>query len=200
MVAVFPLENRGTSLNRQELEALGEFLAVKLGESGRYQIIPNEQIKSRLNAQRAESYKECYEQSCQIELGRELAAQYTVSASLSRVGNQCLITAAMYDLRKAATEGTATARGECHADALVTALEGVAIKLSSSGSSPAPPADMASHPESRPAPWPPAQLAPTPAAQPVIYMPPRREKNAVIALLWGLLFPGGGLYYSEHYV
>ncbi len=185
VVAVFEIENRGSPLSEDELVALTDYLGTKLGEGGRYQIIPRQEIKKRLVEQKAASYKQCYDQSCQIEVGREMAAQFTVSASISKVGNTCIITSAMYDLRKAATHKTGTAKGPCTADDLLSAVERIAQKLE--GSQPTEPA------------------VETPEADPkkppeVIRAPPRkmrkRSKSVLAAALWSAL-PGGGMYYVD---
>jgi hypothetical protein len=183
VVAVFEIENRGSPLTKDELVALTDYLGTKLGERGRYQIIPRQEIRKRLLEQKKASFKKCYDQSCQIEVGREMAAQFTVSASVSRVGKTCIITAAMYDLKKAATYKTGTAKGPCTADDLLTAVETIAEKLEGDQETAA--ADTA--PE------------PAPKKQPeVIRAPPRRlkkrSKSVLVAALWSAL-PGGGMYY-----
>jgi len=129
VVAVFDIENRGSPLSREQLITLTDYLGTKLGERGMYRIIPRRDIHARLTQVKKESYKECYDQSCQIEIGRELAAEFTISSSIGRVGKLCLITASLYDLRKAATSKTATARGPCTEEDLVNAIEEVADKL-----------------------------------------------------------------------
>jgi hypothetical protein len=183
VVAVFEIENRGSPLSGDELVALTDYLGTKLGEQGRYQIIPRQEIKKRLVEQKAASYKQCYDQSCQIEVGREMAAQFTVSASISRVGRTCIITAAMYDLKKAATHKTGTAKGPCTADDLLSAVELIAQKLEGSQS---PEPAVETH---EPAPKKPPE---------VIRAPPRklrrRSKSVLAAALWSAL-PGGGMYY-----
>jgi len=130
VTAVFRIENRGSELKGDEVDALTDYLATKLGEQGRFQIIPREEIHRRLVEQKRESFKSCYDKQCQVEVGRELAAQFSVSASISKVGSKCLITAAMYDLKKAATWRTGTAKAACNADALLVAVEEIAAKLS----------------------------------------------------------------------
>jgi hypothetical protein len=129
ITAVFRIENRGSDLSGDEVDALTDYLGTKLGEGGRFHIIPREEIRRRLIEQKKESYKSCYDKKCQVEVGRELAAQFSVSAAVSRVGTRCLITAAMYDLKKAATWRTATAKADCNADALLVAVEEIAAKL-----------------------------------------------------------------------
>jgi hypothetical protein len=129
VVAVFEIENRGSPLSAQQMITLTEYLGTKLGERGMYRIIPRQEIRARLTEQKKESYQQCFDQSCQIEIGRELAAEFTVSSSIGRVGKLCLITASIYDLRKAATARTATAKGPCQVEDLVDAIEEVAEKL-----------------------------------------------------------------------
>jgi len=187
VVAVFEIENRGSPLSKDELTALTDYLGTKLGEQGEYQIIPRQEIRKRLVEQKKASFKACYDQSCQIEVGREMAAQFTVSASISKVGSTCIITSAMYDLRKAATYRTGTAKGKCTADDLLTAVERIAAKLEGSGA------------ETAEAPPEPAVEPPPPKKPPeVIQAPPRklrrRTKSVLAAALWSAL-PGGGMYY-----
>jgi hypothetical protein len=136
VTAVFRIENRGSSLSEDEVDALTDYLGTKLGEQGRFQIIPREEIRRRLVKQKRESFKRCYDKKCQVEVGRELAAQFSVSAAISRVGTKCLITAAMYDLKKAATWRTATAKASCNADALLVAVEEIAAKLTGRAAAP----------------------------------------------------------------
>ena len=129
VVAVFEIENRDSPLTDKHLITLTEYLGTKLGERGMYRIIPRQEIRARLLEQKKESYKECFDQSCQIEIGRELAAEFTVSTTIGKIGDLCLITASLYDLRKAATDKTATAKSPCEVNDLVNAIEEVADKL-----------------------------------------------------------------------
>jgi hypothetical protein len=188
VVAVFEIENRGSPLTKDELVALTDYLGTKLGERGQYQIIPRQEIRRRLVEQKAASYKECYDQSCQIEVGREMAAQFTVSASISKVGRTCIITAAMYDLRKAATHKTGTDKGPCTADDLLSAVERIAAKLEGGEAAAAetPPEPAVEAPEPAPV-TPPAEIRAPPRRL-------RRSKSVLAAALWSAL-PGGGMYY-----
>ncbi|TET51599.1 MAG: hypothetical protein E3J64_06560, partial [Anaerolineales bacterium] len=129
IVAVFEIENRGSKLKREVLGNLSTYLATKLDEGG-YQVIPQEQIISRLRSQRKGSYKSCYDQSCQIELGRELAAQKSLSSQILQIGSTCQLTATLYDLRKSAAELAATAGGPCTPDQMMKAIDKISIKLS----------------------------------------------------------------------
>jgi len=189
VVAVFEIENRGSPLSADELIALTDYLGTKLGERGRFQIIPRQEIKKRLVQQKKASFKQCYDQSCQIEVGRELAAQFTVSASISKVGRTCIVTSALFDLRKAATTTTASAKGKCTADDLLAAMEKIADKLEGEK----PPTTPRVEPPVRR-----VEKQPLPAPQPPPAAPVRqpRTKSTVAACLLSFI-PGGGMFYLE---
>jgi hypothetical protein len=116
-------------LSRMELDSLTDYLATKVAEDGLFHVIPREEIKKRLLSAKKKSYQECYDQSCQIEIGREIAAQKTLTVNIAPIGSSCIITAALYDLKKAATDGTATTRGQCGTDALLAQIEEIIAKF-----------------------------------------------------------------------
>jgi hypothetical protein len=189
VVAVFEIENRGSPLTGDELIALTDYLGTKLGERGRFQIIPRQEIKKRLVQQKQDSFKACYDQSCQIEVGRELAAQFTVSASISRVGRTCIVTSALFDLRKAATTTTASAKGPCTADDLLAAMDKIAAKLEGEKPPQTPRAEPpVRHVEKTP---------PLPPPHPTAPVREPRTKSTVVACLLSIGLPGAGMFYLE---
>ena len=197
VVAVFEIENRGSPLSKDELIALTEYLGTRLGERGRFQIIPRQEIKKRLVQQKKASFKACYDQSCQIDIGRELAAQFTVSASISRVGRTCIVTSALFDLRKAATTTTASAKGPCTADDLLVAMDKIAAKLEGEKPAGVKPKTPRAEPPVRHV----EKTLPLPPPQPPPIAPVRqpRTKSTVVACLLSF-FPGGGMFYLEKWV
>jgi hypothetical protein len=76
------------------------------------------------------SHKECYDQACQIELGKELAAEKTLATKILKLGTRCTVNIALYDLRKAASEDAATTTGKCDEDGLMDSLNVVVGKIS----------------------------------------------------------------------
>ena len=160
IVAVFNVEAKGVALTDETLDRLSDYLGSTLVATGRYQIVPRSQIKSRLGQQKQDSYKRCYEQSCQIDIGRELAAQKALTTQLIKLGTSCRISLTLYDLKTSTAESAATGSAECTEDALVTALETAVKQLTpaSAARSPAP----AQAPAPAPAPTP----APAPVASP----------------------------------
>jgi hypothetical protein len=128
IVAVFDLEDRGSGLSQGVLDNLTDYLSVLLAESG-YQVIPRDKIRERLKGEQAETFKECYDQSCQIEMGRELAAQKILATRILKIADTCQLTATLYDLRRAATEKAASSEATCDEKSLLGALKVIASKL-----------------------------------------------------------------------
>lgn len=128
-VAVFDIQDKSKGLSKMELESLTDYLATKVAEDGLFHVIPREEIRKRILSAKKKSYKSCYDQSCQIEIGREIAAQKTLSVNIAPIGSSCIVTAALYDLKKAATDATATTRGKCGTDALLAQIEEIIAKF-----------------------------------------------------------------------
>ncbi|MBW1809707.1 MAG: hypothetical protein JRJ87_16040 [Deltaproteobacteria bacterium] len=128
-VAVFDILDKSKKLSPEEIDGLTDYLASKIAEDGLFHVVPRDEIKKRLRAQKKKSFKECYDQSCQIEIGREIAAQKTLSVTISPIGSSCVVTAALFDLKKAATDATASSRGKCIPDNLVTQIENIVAKF-----------------------------------------------------------------------
>ena len=139
-LVVFPLENRGSPLSAEELSQLTDYLASKLGEGGQYRIINRADLAAVLAG------KACVERDCQLEAGMQLGAAYTVSVSLGRLGDLCILSASMYRAGESAALRTATERGGCQAPKLLDAVDVTAVKLKAralgAGVAVAPPPDL----------------------------------------------------------
>ncbi len=136
IVAVFEIEDtrpQKARLSDRERADLTVYLGAILAEGGTYRVVPPEQLKKALSEKKRESYRECFDERCQIEIGREVAAQKTLATRIMQVGQQCGIIATLYDLRLAASEKATTYKGACGKDALFTGLEFLAKKLRGAG-------------------------------------------------------------------
>ncbi len=129
VVAVFGIEDRTGALAEADRGQLTDYLTAKIAEGGTFQVIPSAQLKRRLVEQKKESYQQCYDQQCQIEIGRELAANKSLTTQAMKVGDQCMLVSSLYDLRRAATEASASTKSACTTEALISGLEQVAEKL-----------------------------------------------------------------------
>ncbi|PIE18032.1 MAG: hypothetical protein CSA65_06260 [Proteobacteria bacterium] len=131
IVAVFDITVQGrTRLKKQLLRSLADYLATQLTAGGVYGVVPRDQLASRLRQQKKTSYKKCFDQSCQIAIGKELAAGKSLATKIMKIGKLCVLSATLYDLRTSASERAATAKGKCSEEALLKSIDSVAAKIS----------------------------------------------------------------------
>jgi hypothetical protein len=128
-VAVFPIEDTSGKIDPQALKTIYDYLSARIGNLPGLSIIPSSEVHARIEAQQAESYRACYDEACQIEIGKEVAASKAVSTKIAEVGGGCLISSYMYDLARAATDATASARAACDPGSLITAMDEIAKRL-----------------------------------------------------------------------
>ena len=129
ITAVFDVELRGLRLDSDGAERLSEYLVGRIAATGRYLVVPRDQVRGRLAQEKASSYQQCFDQSCQIEMGKELAAQKIVTCRIVRVGSTCAVNLTSYDLLTAATEGGSSIEGGCDEDAIVASLRDAIARL-----------------------------------------------------------------------
>jgi hypothetical protein len=129
IVAVFDVDGKRAGLSKGLCESLSDYLSAKLTESGAYQVIPRSDLKKRLTEEKKGSYKECVDQACQIELGRELAAQKTLATQVLKLGSRCTVTLTLYDLKKSAADKASTDSGKCGEDDIIETIDKALAKL-----------------------------------------------------------------------
>ncbi len=138
IVAVFPVEIRGVP-GRSALGAtLTSYLAARLVAGGRFEVVPQDRLRRALTAKKLDSHRPCYSQSCQIEIGGEVAASHALLTQLHRVGRECVAMSSLYDLRSATSGLGATARGACGEAALLRLVDGIAARLGGDVATPRP--------------------------------------------------------------
>ncbi len=129
VVAVFEVEDGSGQLKDDVRRQLTEYLSALLAQKGSYAVVPMAQIRARIRSSKADSYKDCYDESCQIEIGKAVAAEGVIATKLLKVGDACAIASKLYDLRKEATARAATADTDCATSALLGAVRTIAGRL-----------------------------------------------------------------------
>ena len=113
-------------------DALTEHLRFRIGSTGRFLVIDKsrqeQSLKQLVKRVKKESYKACYDTSCQIPLGMALAADAILRVSVSRFGDVYTVNLELIDLAREASIATATADCDGSAPGLKTALE-AAVKV-----------------------------------------------------------------------
>ncbi|MCB9654941.1 MAG: hypothetical protein H6729_12515 [Deltaproteobacteria bacterium] len=135
IVAVFDVEDRGVEVDHAVLGRLSDYLAARIASQPEFRIVPRADIKSRLLAAKNKSYDHCYDEACQIEIGKELAAQSTLSTMLARIGDECVLTSVVYDLRRATSVGGTSVSGGCEERAFIGLVNTLVAQLRSTPSS-----------------------------------------------------------------
>src|SRR5687767_9230576 len=87
-----------------------------------YRTVPRSEIRERLTQEQAASYRPCYDDTCQIEIGKALAAQKAVSTAWARFDQTCTLTLKIYDLKTAVAEYSTRANAPCDASGLRAAI------------------------------------------------------------------------------
>ncbi len=129
IVAVFEIQPKGVKLETDLIGNLTEYLGTSLSECAVYRVMPPGDIRSALMQKTKESYKKCFDQKCQIELGRELAANKMISSSILKIGDSCVVTSRVYDLKTKTAELSAKVEGKCGVNELLASLKEVARKI-----------------------------------------------------------------------
>lgn len=129
-VAIMPTQDDTGEFDRETLEAATGYLRTKFAESGDYLVIDKsrqaEKRREVVKNLKRESYKECYDESCQIEVGKALMADRALSATIGKLGDVCLLRAEMIDLAKEASIDGASAEFDCTSSGLREAVSTIA--------------------------------------------------------------------------
>lgn len=76
-----------------------------------------------------ESYEDCYDDACQIELGKALAASHILRSKITKFGRRCVLNGELIDLAAEVTVKAASAQGACEAEGFLEMCEAVARDL-----------------------------------------------------------------------
>jgi len=133
-IAVMDFEDKSGKFSEKELTTATEMFRGHLGASGKFIIIDKtrqaEKLKKLVRDGQKESYKECYDEKCQIPLGQALSADSIIRTSITCLGDTCTISSDLIDLAKVATTAAAIKKFDGTINGLVTSIEEVAGKLS----------------------------------------------------------------------
>ncbi len=130
IVAVFDVHDASHRLDDDVLIQLTTYLGTMMAQSGRYRVVPRDQLRRRLVDQKKGSYGSCYDESCQIELGKALAANKTLATTLIQVGKRCAVTANLFDLESETAVKGASVETGCATEDLLGAMKDIARQLS----------------------------------------------------------------------
>src|SRR6185295_13681302 len=129
VIAVFEIED-GTKRPKKLPAALTDYFRVKLAETRLVKVVDKgdqeQQLKKLIKAERKSSYKTCVDDSCQIPLGKELAADKILRAKITRFGKSFVLAAELIDLASGASAGAASDKNDGTEEGLMASVENIA--------------------------------------------------------------------------
>jgi len=129
ILAVFDVRDSTGTLNKKALVQLTTGLTTSLVEAARVKVVPRDKLRSRLKKEKGKSHGVCYDERCQIELGKALAAEKVISAQVLRMGKQCAVSGNVYDLATETVERGVIEPCGCELGDLLAVMKTVASKL-----------------------------------------------------------------------
>jgi hypothetical protein len=137
IIAVMEVEDLNAKSRRRRVDKglvrnLGDQLRIFIAQAGVRTIDKSSQDRAlfeQLSQLKKDSYKACYDDSCQIELGKALAASHILRSRITKFGKKCVLNGELIDLKAEVTVKAASAQGACEAEGFLTMCERVAQDL-----------------------------------------------------------------------
>ena len=111
---------------------IGNQLRIFLVERGAKTIDKGAQdqaLRDQVADLKKDSYKACYDDSCQVELGKALAASHILRTKITRFGEQCVLNGELIELKREVVVSASAARGTCKEEGFLAMIEQVAGNL-----------------------------------------------------------------------
>jgi hypothetical protein len=137
VVAVMNVEDSNAGERERALDPglvrnLGDQIRVFIAQRGVHTIDRGAQekaLKDQISSAKSESYKSCYDDSCQVELGKALAASHILRTRVTRFGKRCVLNGELIDLKAEVTMAAASSQGDCGEEGFLNMGEEVAKNL-----------------------------------------------------------------------
>ncbi len=125
------LDFTANGIAESDANAIVSFLTSSVFETNRFRVIDKAQ-RDNILMELEFSVSGCADESCQLEIGKLLAAEYIIVGDVSRVGTRYILNAKMIETESSQTINTA--RGLfADMDELLDNIDSLALKLSDSG-------------------------------------------------------------------
>lgn len=123
VVAVMGLAPGAAGISEADALQLNDYLAARTTEILGWQTVPRARLQENIRETKKESYQDCYDESCQIELGRAVAADKLLVSKLLKTDAGCVLSLSVYDLKTEASERAASAKSGCTLAEWVKAID-----------------------------------------------------------------------------
>lgn len=128
-VAVFPIKPTDVrGFRPRKMEKFGDLLDSVVSSHG-IPTVPRSDLRELIRQEQAESFKNCYDEACQIELGKSVAAQKILGSTWSKFGDACVLAIRLYDLKTELTEFSTTQEVPCTETGLKQAINNAGLDI-----------------------------------------------------------------------
>lgn len=129
-VAVMEIEDRSATLDVAMLGNAAEYLRGELAATNRFVLISKDRQRDIIiKEQKKESWKECKDQTCRVQLGQALSADTLLQSSINLFGGIYTLTVEMVDLAKEATIKGAKAKFDGTETGLMAAIDKILLQI-----------------------------------------------------------------------
>jgi len=137
VIAIMDVEDvnahaKGKAIDKDLVRNIGDQLRIFVAERGVATVDKSAQeaaFKESIDRMKSESYGACYDDSCQVELGKALAATHILRSKITRFGSKCVLNGELVDLRAEVAVGAASSRGDCVAEGFLNMSEEIAVAI-----------------------------------------------------------------------
>lgn len=125
-------DKKDQAIDKALIESLGDQLRIVIAQQGVRtidRITQDRVLAEQTSAMQDDKMRACNDDSCQLELGRALAASHVVRARVARMGQVCAFVAELIDVRSEEVAGVSSLEGDCAAQGIFNMSEEAARAL-----------------------------------------------------------------------
>ena len=133
ILAVMDIEDKTEQLKDKDLVMAGDYLRGQLVGTGEFRVVDKGRMEEKSQAVvrklKKESWSECYDNRCKIELGREVAADTMISCRVTAMGRICNFSCEVIPLAIGASEEGGLENFDCSMEGLAGAINKIVARI-----------------------------------------------------------------------
>ena len=129
-LAVLDVQDRTGLLSQEIMVIASDYLRGRMVAVNTFLVVPKDKtMRAVIKEQKKESWRDCYDPACRLDLGRALAADTVLVAVVMRLGDDHTVTAELVDIAKEVTVKGVSVTFDGSEEGLKKALDRVADRI-----------------------------------------------------------------------
>ncbi len=129
-LAVLEIEDRSGQIPKELLAMASEYLRGKIIATDLFLAVPKDAVmRALIKEQKKESWRDCYDPMCRLDLGHAVAADTVIAAAVIRLGDSYTLSAELVDITKEVTIRGASVAFDGSEESFKAVLDKVAARL-----------------------------------------------------------------------